>query len=291
MVGGMMREPLVHFALIGVVLYGANAITELGKADPRQITVTQSVYEDLAATYQDAAGRRPTREEIAPLVDVWVDNEVLYREALGLQLNQGDDMIRERVMQKMRVMIGGSIEEPVAREEDLRAFYNANLEDYQLPAFFDFSVVRLTGDGDEARALAATWNETGEEPSSQPGQRLLQFQVRPKPNVEQLLGPDLTANLEAQEIGMWTPVETPNGWAVLRLDRLDPARTAPFEEVRTSMVGAWQQWAVQQAGIKAIADLRDQYTVTYSEPPASFFDPDADVEAPRRNRKISEADK
>ncbi|MGF1455085.1 MAG: peptidyl-prolyl cis-trans isomerase [Alphaproteobacteria bacterium] len=291
MVGSLLREPLVHFALIGVVLYGASEVARAGRDDPRTITVTQSVYEDMAAAFQDGAGRRPTKEELDPLVQTWVSNEVLYREARNLQLDQGDDMIRERIMQKMRVMIGGSIEERDPTAEELEAFYNDHRENYDLPAFFDFSIVRMQVDEAEAKALAAEWNQSGAEPTPQPGQRILSFQVRPRPNVVKMIGEPVTAQLEAAPLGDWQAVETPAGWSILRLEQLDPPRSMTLEQVRGDVIKRWKKWYVQNQGNLAVRNLRAQYTVAYETPPAAVFHGAEEALKPRSNRKLDGGEK
>ncbi len=286
MLGSLLREPLVHFAMIGVVLYGASEGVRSGRDDPRTITVTRSIYEDLAATFQDGHGRRPTPEELKPLVETWVSNEVLFREARNLQLDQGDDMIRERIMQKMRVMIGGSIESRDPTEDELRRFYEDHSSNYDLPAFFDFTVVRMKADEAQATALATAWNESGAEPVQEPGRRILSFQVRPRDNVVKMIGERVTAELETAPAKAWKAVETPVGWSLVRVDRIDPPRLLAFEEVRGDVIKRWKQWFVQSQGDKTVRNLRTQYAVNYETPPPAVFQGADEPLKPRSNRKL-----
>ena len=263
-----LREPLVHFAIIGLILWAIDAWM-LSRADnPRQITVTPSIYASLADSFVQGQGRLPNRQELQALADSWVSNEVLYREAKAMSLDQGDEMIRERIIQKKRVMIGGSITASVPTEQDLRAWYADNRENYELPMFLDFSFARIDAGAIEARRIAARWNAAPDRnPGVTPGIRLLNFDVRPRPNVVDLLGERTTAQLEALEPGQWTAVEGAGGWAVMRLDHIEPPRTMSFEEVVGDVEKRWGEWRIQQDGNQAVADLRAQYDVVYAPVP------------------------
>ncbi len=73
----------------------------VGRADdPRTIVVGADVDREAIETFKAARGHEPNAEELAALRRVWLDNEVLYREGLALQVDKGDPAIRERVIFK-----------------------------------------------------------------------------------------------------------------------------------------------------------------------------------------------
>ena len=273
-----LHEPLVHFAVIGLILWAVDAWVMSGADNPRQITVTPSVYTSLSEAFVEGNGRLPTAGELRILAESWVSNEVLYREAKAMQLDQGDEMIRERIIQKKRVMIGGSLTLPEPSEQELRAWYDDNRGLYELPVSLDFSFARIAEGEAAARQLAARWNALEDrEPGVTPGVRLLNFDVRPRPNVVGLLGEATTAQLEALPPGEWTPIEGSGGWAVMRLDQIDPARTLPFEEVVADVRKRWGEWRTQTDGNQMVADMRARYDVAYADVPAEIInsaDPD-----------------
>src|SRR5262245_50283308 len=100
-----LREPLLHFMLLGAVLFALDHLLA-GDADgPHTIVVDAVVDAEARKVFHAARQREPNEEELYALRRVWLDNEVLYREGLALGLDKGDPAIRERVIFKALSMI------------------------------------------------------------------------------------------------------------------------------------------------------------------------------------------
>src|SRR5690349_21350876 len=97
---GWMREPLIHFVVLGALLFAVDHLIAGRADDPRVIVVDASVDSQAIQVFKAARGREPDKEELYALRRVWLDNEVLYREGLALQVDRGDAAIRERVIFK-----------------------------------------------------------------------------------------------------------------------------------------------------------------------------------------------
>ncbi len=81
-----------------------------GRADdPHTIIVDASVDQHARDVFKQARGRDPNADELYSLRRVWLDNEVLYREGLAMQLDKGDPAIRDRVIFKALSMIDASL--------------------------------------------------------------------------------------------------------------------------------------------------------------------------------------
>lgn len=289
MVLTLLREPLIHFLAIGLILFGLDTAVSARGDDPRQIVVTTATYETIVAAFEKGHGRKPTADELRPLVDTWISNEVMYREAKSMQLDQGDEMIRERVMQKVRVMIAGEVDVGDPSDEELRRWFEDHRHNYDRPIFFDFTFARLDGGEDEAAELAAQWQSVDDVRRAAPTRRILSFKVRPESNVLQLLGETATEKLKGLDQGQWMPVEGPTGWAVIRLDHLEPARPARFEEVEADVRKRWAKWAAQRQGANRIAEMRKQYNVVYQDIDEGLLADGTQI-ADARNDDLSGAD-
>src|SRR5258705_14010547 len=87
----------------------------------RLIEVTPDVRQSVVDVFKlKHEGREPTADELAPIIDGWILNEITYREALAQGLDKGDEMIRERIMQKMRLLIFGSLNVDSPTDAELR---------------------------------------------------------------------------------------------------------------------------------------------------------------------------
>src|SRR6185369_5151128 len=80
-----MREPLLHFIVLGAVLFAVDHIVAGRADDPHTITVDASVDQRAREIFKQEHGRDPNTEELHALRRPWLDNEVLYREGIAMQ--------------------------------------------------------------------------------------------------------------------------------------------------------------------------------------------------------------
>ena len=157
----LFKEPLVQFLAIGLVLFGGERVLNADSyADSHyKILVDDKVL--IQFLQQQAKKFKPEQaiqalaamdnSELKTLTDDYVRGEVLYREALALDLDRNDPIIRRRLMQKMDYLAQGFYDEiePLT-ETDLTSFYEAHKEDYRQPASATFTHVFLSNDKRES---------------------------------------------------------------------------------------------------------------------------------------------
>ncbi len=95
-----LREPLLHFVLIGGALFELDHHLNGATEDGRTIVVDAAVDQEALKVFKDARGLEPNADEVYALRRTWLDNEVLYREGLALQMDKGDKAIKDRVIFK-----------------------------------------------------------------------------------------------------------------------------------------------------------------------------------------------
>ena len=96
-----LREPLVQFLLIGAVLFGVGRV-RAGGGSAGGIVVSAGKITQLAQRFETVWMRPPTRQELEGLVDEYVREEVFYREARAMGLDEDDPVIRRRLMTKLQ---------------------------------------------------------------------------------------------------------------------------------------------------------------------------------------------
>lgn len=260
----LVREPLVQFALIGLALWGLDHALSPVRDDPRRIEITEAVTTELAATFQKLRGRLPDAAEMADLRQTWLQNEVLYRQGMALQIDKGDVMIRERVIQKMSVLVhgGATVEKP--DESVLRAWFQERADDYALPALLTFRMIQTDAARDAAAAKAAEINAANQAGVQPPGPRLrsVGFVNRSHDNVLGLFGAPFTAALEAAPVNTWVPIESPRGWQLVLIEERTPKIMRPYEDVAEAVLTDWKVQAAKKAAWEAMNDLVAEYDVT-----------------------------
>ena len=255
-----LREPLLHFLLIGAALFAVDAWVASRTADPRVIVIDEVVDRQAIDIFKAARGRAPDEEELFALRRVWLDNEVLYREGLALQMDRGDPMIKDRVIFKALAMINAGLALPQVDDTVLRAWFEQNRARYDAPERFDFEEAVLAGDSGEeaARAFAAALN-AGTPRDSRAGLRV--FKDRPRNNIVQSYGVDVAQSLAAMEPGRWTALPQRDGWRVLRLVALQAAQPASYEELRGIALQDWKDTVMSEQRSAAVREMARKYTV------------------------------
>lgn len=264
-------EPLAQFLIIGLALFAVDRLFSPDEADPRSIVIGDEVYTRLANVFDEARGRLPTEEEMAPLVERFLVNETLYREALALDLDHGDEMMRERLAQRMRLILysGITVEEP--SDEILRAWLAERPGLYDAPATISFQIIGLDGTEEEARAEAAraAAREATEAVVKPAGIRMLTMMERPRNQLVAMFEEFFVAGMEAAPLGEWTAVESSRGWQIVKLIETRPAVKATFDAIRGQAATDWKEEQLQREARESLAALRATYDVE-TEP----YDPD-----------------
>src|SRR5262249_10300986 len=145
-----LREPLLHFVLIGAVLFAVDYFVVGRSDDPHTIWVDAKVDAEARKVFSDARGRQPNEDELYALRKIWLDNEVLSREGLVLGVDKGDPGIRERVIFKALSVVDSGLKPPQADPKVLREYFEKNRVKYDEPARYDFEEAVLGGETAEA---------------------------------------------------------------------------------------------------------------------------------------------
>lgn len=162
------REPLLHFLLAGAALFAVYEIAAPGAAaeDSRVIRVQR---EDLLTFMQfRAQAFQPELFEarldalppaqLQSLVEDYVREEALFREASAMGMSEGDYIIRQRLVQKLDFLLqdlASAKAEPAPGE--LERFFQERRADYQVDSVYTFTHIFFDKDkhgeeGAQARA-------------------------------------------------------------------------------------------------------------------------------------------
>jgi len=258
------REPLLHFMLLGGLLFAADHLLSRRADDPQRIIMDSAVDAEASQVFSASRGRAPDAKELAALRQVWLDNEVLYREGLALQVDKGDSGIRERVIFKALSVVEANLKLPAVNDKILQDWFNSHRDKYEEPARFDFQEALLTGnDGAPAseaqvRAFVAALNG-GTPGDAKAGLRV--FKGRPEANLQQSYGPDFAKNLAEGPVGEWRALASREGWRAIRLDGLSAAKAADFQALRNVVQQDWTDATMSEQRSAAVQALAKKYKI------------------------------
>jgi hypothetical protein len=255
-----LREPLLHFVLIGAALFAVDRIANAPEQALRTIVVDASVDRQALELFKQARGREPNADELYALRRVWLDNEVLYREGLALQMDKGDQTIKDRVIFKALTMVNAQLKLPPIDEAGLRAWFESNRIKYDEPARFDFQEAVIVGDSSQAAAQAfAAALDAGTPGDTQAGLRV--FEGRPHATIVQSYGAEFAAALEAAAPQRWQAIRHGDGWRVVRVTAITPPRPASFEALRATVRQDWTDAVLADQRTALVREMAKKYTV------------------------------
>lgn len=280
---GLLREPLLWFAVLGAGLFWINA--RFGADDVAPVVVNDAIRGRLADQWQAQMGQAPSRAELQGLIDGWIKEEVYAREAAAMGLDRDDTIIRRRLVQKLTFLTEDQATITPPDPETLRAYYQNNLAAYAEPARYSFEHIyfnadrRSSAEADAAAVLqqlqdAADDRSELAQGSGDPFMLQRQFAGRSARQIGDLFGADFAKALVALPdhpgaASPWHgPIKSAYGVHLARITGIVPARTQSFEEAAARIAIDYGQTRRQEASEAFYEALRDRYPVI-TEPAAA----------------------
>ena len=201
------REPLVHFLLLGAALFALHAA--VSPPPEERIVVAAAFVEAMRAEQRERTGHAPDDAATRGLVERYVDEEVLYREAIALGLDRGDVIVRRRLVQKMELIARASVRDP--SDEELAAHLAAHADRYRPADAISFRHVFVSRDRHGAGAAAKAEEllaalRSGADPATlgDPFVAGASFARRTRTDLEAAFGPPFAEGALAAPAGAWS---------------------------------------------------------------------------------------
>lgn len=256
------REPLLHFLLIGALIFAVDYALHPPAKDDKVIVVTKALRQSFIDNFDEDKERVPTDDELVKITDAWVASEILYREGKALGVDRGDDTIRDRIAFKLQVLIFSQVEAARPTEQQLREWFAKNHERFDTPETVGFYFTLPT---DEATARRELTEVESQSEGSELQNKTRAVLARPVASLAAGFGDEFRDALLASPIGQWTILRSKDGWHVVRLDSRRPGQTARFEDVVEQVD---QMWRTDQSRIQAweaVNRLKASYKVEYEK--------------------------
>ena len=283
--GRLLSEPLLHFLIVGAVLFGVYHLTNndpQAAVDTQTIELTQNDVRQLAVTWLAQGQPQLTPDELRALVDQKVTEEILFREAVALGLDRDDEIIKRRLAQKMDFLVAdlATMNEP--SDAELREWFSKNADRFVLPAHMNFRHLYFSPDkrGDGARDAAAAAlvvlagkPEDAPEVASVADPFMFQnyYGDSTPEQMAKAFGPDFAATLFKTARGSWQgPVLSGYGWHLVWIDSIEPGRVPAFDEVEPDVKAAWTDDRYREVKRASLEEMRSRYAVVL--PPLDAID-------------------
>lgn len=275
----LLREPLLHFFILGAVLFGVYGWLHRGMpAAQNEIVVSRGQIHSLRVQFERVWQRPPTSQELQGLVDNWVRDEIFYREGMAMGLDRDDPVVRRRIGQKMEFIMD-SAEPVVPTTDELQAWLDAHPERYAVEPRYTlrqvyFNPVRQ-GDSLETAMLAA--RRSLEHGGFAAGDSTLLPPALTSATADELMqvfGPAFERAMQGLPVGSWQgPVRSSYGVHLVELSEREPGRRATLEEARAAVERDLLHARREEADAALYGRLRANYTVHIDSADGSDADP------------------
>jgi len=258
----LWREPLVHFVLLGALIFGADAVLHPPPKDDKMITVSKAMRQSFIDNFDEDKSRTPSDAEMEKMIESWVASEILYREGKALGVDRGDDMIRDRVAFKLQLLIFDQIRVLQPTEDQLRAWFADNhgrFDEQERVGFY------LTPPTDEMTAQRQLVEIEGQHESEDLQKQTRAILGRPVASLAASFGEGFRDALLALPLGQWKMLQSKDGWHVVRLDSRRAGVLANLDSVRDEAVRLWLTDETRKRAWEAVSRLKAGYTVRYEQ--------------------------
>jgi hypothetical protein len=270
----VLREPLLHFLLLGTAVFVAYGLVSKPSSDKRgKIVISQGQVAAMAEGFTRTWRRPPTSAEIEGLIRDRVQEEVYCREAMALGLDKDDTIIRRRLRQKIEFVSDdvAALSEPT--DNELSAFLKTHADAFRVQRQFTFSQVYLNPERhgenlvrDTAQLLAQLQHAGAQADLSELGDSFLlehKFQSLPRSEVVKQFGEKFGAKLGELSLGRWQgPVESGYGVHLVWISKRTEGRVPELAEVRDAVRREWANARRLEANEKFYQELLKRYVVT-----------------------------
>ena len=264
-----VREPIVWFLVFGTLVFALDRAT--GDQPQLEILIDQSIRDRISASWQASYGRTPEPEELQGLINNYVEEEMLYREAMELGLDRHDEIVRRRLAQKTRFLHEDSTLLPQISEQQLREWFEANRGSYERAARVSFRHVFVDTER-QGPGLVQRLDELRQALLADPGLDDLPegdlilrpdfFEEVTLKRVADQFGDVFASQLDQAPIGQWSgPIESAYGVHFVRVGHQEPESTPSFDELLPLLQRDYAQVLRDDTNRAYIAGLKEKYSV------------------------------
>lgn len=255
MSGNWLRDPLAHFLIAGAAIWGLLALMG-DPVDPaeRSITLTREQQAGLALGFERTMGRPPTDAELDAQIERWLREEVLYREALRLGLDQGDPVVRRRLAAKMDELASAEAETAAVSDAVLARWLQDHPGRFAEGERFTFSQRYFPDEDAMTRFLKGDGREY---PISLPAR----MERATYDEVKAVFGSEFAEQIAAMREGRNAQLPSGFGWHIVDLEEREEGRPKPLDEIRERVEDDWRSSTVAARRDQAFDVLREAYRI------------------------------
>jgi len=271
----ILKNPVLYFFVLGFAVFGLHAFLNMDEEpgdDPFVVEVTSADIEWLRSSWESRTQRKPTPVELNGLIDAYIREEILSREAHAMGLDEQDLVIKRRLVQKLLFVFEDLAEAVEPTDEELRAYAEEHREEYEVPPTISFTQVYFSPDKRRDAATAAesalgrlqAGRVTDDEAVALGDAIMLDASYRQvtRDGVIRAFGPGFAGELFDLEGEGWQgPIGSSFGLHLVRIDGRTEAAVPDFESVRERVRYDFMYDRKREVVDKTYDSVKSRYTI------------------------------
>ena len=270
----IIREPLLHFLLIGGLLFLVSSWVNKERRDRSQeIFVDNATVGRMIMQYEAQTGVAPTKQTLDALIDDHIREEVYYREALKVGLDKDDEVVRRRLSQKYAFLQNDLMADKRPTDDELKKFYADHSQLFRDSGTVSFTHIYFRSDNGDSDAARKKAEDVFKKVYPSTIVRAPQLgDPFPLPsdysNITQLdaqqnfgVSP-FSDSLFSIPVHCWSrPVQSGYGWHLIYVLNRTNAKVPAFDQVKDDALQAWKQDQRNQLNESNYKKLEAQYAI------------------------------
>ncbi len=242
----LLKEPLLHFLLIGAAFFVLFALVNPESVtSEKRIVVENGRINNMVAVFARTWNREPSREELQGLIDNFILEEIYYRQALAMGIDENDPVIRRRLRQKMEFFTSEASSRVTPEDKELEQYLQTHADKYQTDNSYSFEQRYLSPDrpADQLeKLLQQTAQQIAKGEMAFGDQTLLpsNFSAASGFEVNRTLGDGFSEKLDSLPVGEWSgPIQSGLGFHFVKLRERQIGQLPPLAQVRDKVLRDW----------------------------------------------------
>lgn len=272
----IIQEPLVHFLFIGLFIFVFNGLfnPDPNIAEDETILIDDNDINRLISQYQQVWNETPDEQTISKLIDQYIESEITYREALAMNLDHNDEIIKRRLKQKYEFLVKDLISSSEVPDNELRSFYQDHKSKFKTDKLYSFSQYYFSPDK-RSSPLEEAFRFRKDQIKNNPRHITRSKKTDPihvnqsfidatEHQIRQELGVDFLNQLKQQDEYSWTEVISSGfGLHVVYFDSIQNSQILKFEDIKQEVRLAYEEELTKTYNQNLLHKLKANYVVEY----------------------------
>jgi peptidyl-prolyl cis-trans isomerase C len=273
-----IAEPLVQFLALGAAIFALTQLANRSEEDAAgAIVVDDARIARLSELYQVQMGAAPTADQLAHLVEGFIREEVLYREARKLGLDRDDEIVRRRLVQKIEFLSSDLAAVEAPSDAELRSYYQKHSEKFVMPGTATLSHGYFSTDerGEEGAKQAAETalasltvrGVKGTRRVGDPFPLQMAYSAADRRSLAQIFGQTAFVEAAFSEVpGRWTgPVRSGYGWHLIYIEERIADSLMDFAAAQSRVREVYLEERRRENDQRRYRELASQYNIVRTD--------------------------